>query len=75
MEQELEYRGIRYVVGPQQGEIRRWAIYPDGAPKGGTASGVARTTRARGAFKEAVNNACAAIDEWLGRGADPVGCD
>ena len=68
MEQELEYRGIRTIIGGQRDGARRWAVHPDGAP---SVSGVARAdTSRRGSFKEAVFAARIAVDSILGR-SDP----
>ncbi len=70
MEQEIEYRGVRTVIGGERDGRRQWAIFPDGAPAEGVASGIARADGSRGSFKEAVFASRAAVDEWLGRGAE-----
>lgn len=66
MEQELEYRGIRTVIGGERDGVRRWAIHPAGAPPEGAASGLAKADGTRGSFKEAVFASRGAVDDWLG---------
>jgi hypothetical protein len=65
MEQDLNYKGIRYIIGVDKGQGRSWVIYPDDGPAEGAALGQARITGPRGSFKEAVIAAREAIDEWL----------
>ncbi len=65
MDQELEYRGVRTLIGTERDGFRRWSIHPDGAPDGGVASGLSRADNARGSFKEAVFAAREAVDAWL----------
>ena len=64
MEQELQYRGVRTVIGGECDGRRNWAIHPEGAPP---VSGVARADGGRrGSFKEAVFAARFAVDALLG---------
>lgn len=65
MEQEIEYRGIRTVIGGERHGRRHWAIFPEGAPPEGAASGIARADGTRGSFKEAVFASREAVDSWL----------
>lgn len=65
MEQELEYRGVRIVISVERDGRRHWAIFPEGAPQEGAASGVARADATRGSFKEAVYASRHAVDSWL----------
>ena len=70
IEQELEYRGVRTVIGGERCGARPWIIHPDGAPP---ISGLARADGSRrGSFKEAVFAARHAVDALL---EDPVGGD
>ena len=69
MEQEIEYKGVRTVIGGERDGSRYWAIFPEGAPPEGAISGVARADGSRGSFKEAVFASREAIDEWLAGGA------
>ena len=69
MDQELEYRGVRTLIGTERDGVRRWSIHPAGAPPDGAASGLARAENARGSFKEAVFASRGAIDAWLADGA------
>ena len=67
MEQDLVYRGVRYVVRSEIDGSREWVIYPDDGPTDGAAHGTARGEEgvlARGSFKEAALAAQAAIDAW-----------
>lgn len=75
MDQELEYRGVRTLIGTERDGMRRWSIHPAGAGAPG-ASGVARAENARGSFKEAVFRSREAIDRWLDRsGAGDVAAE
>ncbi len=63
MEQEIEYRGVRTVIGGECDGTRQWVIHPEGASP---VSGVARAGgKRRGSFKEAVFAAQHAIDRLL----------
>ena len=68
MDQELEYRGVRTLIGTERDGIRRWSIHPADGPPDGAASGYARAENARGSFKEAVFASRGAIDTWLTAG-------
>ena len=65
MDQELEYRGVRTLIGTERDGKRRWSIHPSGSPPDGAASGLSRAENARGSFKEAVFAARDAVDQWL----------
>ncbi len=65
MDQELEYRGVRTLIGTERDGIRRWSIHPADGPHDGAAAGYARAENARGSFKEAVFASREAIDAWL----------
>ena len=65
MDQEIEYRGIRTVIGAERDGFRRWSIHPPGAPPEGAACGSSKAENARGSFKEAVFAARGAVDAWL----------
>ena len=65
MDQELEYRGVRTLIGTERDGKRRWSIHPSGSPPDGAASGLSRAENARGSFKEAVFAAREAVDHWL----------
>ena len=67
MEQEIEYKGVRTVIGGERDGSRHWAIFPEGAPPEGAVSGIARADGSRGSFKEAVFASREAVDAWLGR--------
>ena len=69
MDQEIEYKGVRTVIGAERDGRRQWAVFPQGAPPEGAISGIARADGSRGSFKEAVFASREAIDEWLVRGA------
>lgn len=65
MQQDLTYRGCRYVVGPENDRGRNWTIFPEDGPEAGAARGTARSEGLRGSFKVAVHTAQQAIDRWL----------
>ena len=65
MQQTLNYRECRYVIGPENDRGRVWAIYPEDGPQDGADRGTARGEGLRGSFKVAVHTAQQAIDRWL----------
>ena len=69
MEQDIEYKGVRTVIGGERDGRRQWAIFPEGAPPEGAVSGIARADGSRGSFKEAVFAARAAIAAWVAAAA------
>jgi hypothetical protein len=71
MEQDLIYRGIRYVIGPEKDRQRCWTVYPEA---GEPVSGLARLSGARGSFKQAVNAARMAIDHCLDAALGSAAC-
>lgn len=71
MEQTLDYRGVRYVIGSEKRARRTWTIYPEDVAPGEVAeSGIAPAQGTRGSFKQAVMDARAAIDLWFARRVD-----
>ncbi len=61
MEQNLLYRDVRYVIGPEQDGHRLWTIHHEIAPESGISGG----SGLRGSFKIAVLEAREAIDARL----------
>ena len=72
MDQELEYRGVRTLIGIERDGIRRWSIHPASGPADGAAAGYARAENSRGSFKEAVFASREAIDALLSAGPGDV---
>ena len=73
--QILFHRNTSFTVGPERNGFREWIIFPADGPIDGGDSGVSGTTGNRGSFRNAVHDAEAAIDHWLGRNpsSEPLG--
>ena len=65
MQQILNYRDCRYVIGQDTDRGRSWTIFPSNGPEAGAEGGIARGEGLRGSFKVAVHTAQSAIDRWL----------
>ena len=65
MDQELEYRGVRTLIGKERDGRREWTIFPNGLSQESAITGVIVLGGPRGSFKEAVLASRAAIDELI----------